>query len=676
MGKLRPAGHIRPARLLNPARRAPRVAEMAHSKHIDRVVMWCLRCTLLFLRVDGPDQPVVEVSLYFTFHLSPSEKMSGPKKRKVDSECRVFNEEWTTKYFFTEVRSMAVCLICQESIAVFKEYNISRHFSTKHAKYASKQSTQERAVTAQRLAADLLSRQSVFHRKTAIQESSTKASYLLAFKLAKASKPFSEGEFLKECMVETAGLLCPESKAKFEKISLARRTVTRRVELIDADIFSKLNKIAESFKLYSLALDESNDIKDTAQLLIFIRGINDSFEITEELLSMESLKGKTRGEDLYQQASAVIERMNLPWSKLANVTTDGSPNLTGRNVGLLKRIHDKVKEENPDQDVIFLHCIIHQESLCKSVLQLNYVVDPVVKLVNFIRARGLNHRQFITFLEETNADHQDLLYHSRVRWLSLGKVLQRVWELKEEIRSFLLVMGKSGEFPELSDTNWLCDFAFAVDIFSHLNVLNVKLQGKDLLVHDMYTNVRAFKSKLGLFSRQMSNKLFAHFPTLAVQKGAARNAKKYCKSLDDLKGEFCRRFCDFEKIDKSLQLVSCPLSQEPESAPPELQLELIDLQSDSVSKEKFKSLKLNDFYASLNETAFPNLRRTAQKMLVLFGSTYVCEQTFSVMKINKANHRSKLTDQHLGSVLRIATTKLTPDIDALAKKGDQQHCSH
>ena len=45
-----------------------------------------------------------------------------------------------------------------------------------------------------------------------------------------------------------------------------------------------------------------------------------------------------------------------------------------------KRIQDKVKEENPDQDVIVLHCIIHKESLCKSVLQLNHVVNPVVKL--------------------------------------------------------------------------------------------------------------------------------------------------------------------------------------------------------------------------------------------------------------------------------------------------------
>ncbi|XP_014670819.1 PREDICTED: general transcription factor II-I repeat domain-containing protein 2-like [Priapulus caudatus] len=241
-----------------------------------------------------------------------------------------------------------------------------------------------------------------------------------------------------------------------------------------------------------------------------------------------------------------------------------------------------------------------------------------VKLVNFIRARGLQHRQFIAFLEETDADHQDLLYHSRVRWLSLGKVLQRVWELKDDIIAFLELMGKSDEFPELSDKNWLSDFAFAVDILSHMNELNVKLQGKDLFVHDMYTHVKAFISKLTLFSRQIANKSFAHFPTLAMQEEAPRNAKKYSKSLEDLHGEFCRRFSDFEKIEQSLQLVSCPLSQDPETAPEELQLELIDLQSDSVLKEKFNSVKLNDFYASLNRATFPNLRRTAQKMLTLF----------------------------------------------------------
>ena len=207
-----------------------------------------------------------------------------------------------------------------------------------------------------------------------------------------------------------------------------------------------------------------------------------------------------------------------------------------------------MKEESPDQDVIFLHCIIHQESLCKSVLKLNHVSNTVVKVVNFIRARGLQHRQFISFLEETNADHQDLLYHSRVRWLSLGKVFQRVWELKGEINTFLELVGKSDEFPELSDKNWLFDFAFAVDIFSHMNELSVKLQGKEQFVHGMYTNVTAFKSKLTLFIRKISNKSFDHFPTLATQVEATQNTKKYSKSLEDLHGEFCRWFSDLKQL--------------------------------------------------------------------------------------------------------------------------------
>ncbi|XP_067940461.1 general transcription factor II-I repeat domain-containing protein 2A-like [Watersipora subatra] len=306
-------------------------------------------------------------------------------------------------------------------------------------------------------------------------------------------------------------------------------------------------------------------------------------------------------------------------SKPNNVTTDGSPNLTGKNVGLLRIIQNRVKDENPDQDVIFLPCIIHQESLCKSVSQLNRVVSHVVKLVNLIRAKQLQHHHFLKFLEETDADHQDLLYHSRVCWLCLGKVFQRVWELKEEIGAFLESQRKADEFLELSNKSWLCDFAFAADVFSHINELNMKLQEKDQFVQDMYTNVKAFKSKL---------------------------------------------------------LVACSLSQDPDTAPKELQLELIDLQSDPVLKEKFNSLKLNDFYASLYEAAFPNLRRTAQKMLALFSLTYLCEQLFSIMNINKASNSSQLTDQHLRSILRIATTKLTPDFDALAKKGDQQHCSH
>lgn len=71
--------------------------------------------------------------------------------------------------------------------------------------------------------------------------------------------------------------------------------------------------------------------------------------------------------------------------------------------------------------------------LCKSLLKINHVIDVVSKIVNFIRSRALNYRQFVALLEEHETEHRDIGYHTAVRWLSLGKVLKRVWDLKAEI---------------------------------------------------------------------------------------------------------------------------------------------------------------------------------------------------------------------------------------------------
>jgi len=47
------------------------------------------------------------------------------------------------------------------------------------------------------------------------------------------------------------------------------------------------------------------------------------------------------------------------------------------------------------------------------------VMDVVVKTVNFIRARGLNHRQFVSFLADLEMEYGELLYHTKVSEISL-----------------------------------------------------------------------------------------------------------------------------------------------------------------------------------------------------------------------------------------------------------------
>ncbi|XP_074501494.1 general transcription factor II-I repeat domain-containing protein 2A-like [Sebastes fasciatus] len=436
----------------------------------------------------------------------------------------------------------------------------------------------------------------------------------------------------------------------------------------------ELKNRAVSFDYFSLALDESCDVRDTAQLLIFIRGISMDFKITEELAAMQSMKGTTTGSDLFTEVNACLDKLELKWDKLAGVTTDGCPNLTGKNVGLLKRMQDKVKEMNPEQKLTFLHCIIYQEVLCKSVLKMNHVVDVVTKTVNFIRARALNHREFVSLLEESETEHCDIGYHTAVRWLSLGKVLKSFWDLRKEIHEFCVKKGK--DIPQLTDADWIADLGFAVDVTALMNELNVKLQCRGLFVHEMYSAVKAFMRKLQLLSSQMKDNILTHLPTLKEATKSADHLDKYSSMLEALHGEFSRRFQDFKTVESEMHMVSSPFTCSVENAPSDVQMELIDLQSDTLLAEHFRSVSLLDFYSSLKEENFPHMRRHAQKILVLFGSTYVCEQTFSVMKFNKSRYRSSITDDHLSAVLRISTSDIQPDFNALVQAQSRLDFSH
>ena len=105
-----------------------------------------------------------------------------------------------------------------------------------------------------------------------------------------------------------------------------------------------MKELLPSFQQFSQALDESADIDDAAQLLIFVRGISENFDVTEELLSVESIKSTTTGEDIFECVENAFRIIELPWQKMVSVTTYGCPSLTGKNVGLLKRLSDRVAE--------------------------------------------------------------------------------------------------------------------------------------------------------------------------------------------------------------------------------------------------------------------------------------------------------------------------------------------
>lgn len=104
-------------------------------------------------------------------------------------------------------------------------------------------------------------------------------------------------------------------------------------------------------------------------------------------------------------------------------------------------------------------------------------------------------------------------------------------------------------------------------------------------------------------------------------------------------------------------------------------MEIIEMQANDYLKDKFKE-GLIEFYNFLPKTDFPKIKDFACRYISLFGTTYLCEQTFSRMKYVKNSLRSNMTDKHMESILLIGTSNLKPELTAITGSRKQFHRSH
>ena len=116
----------------------------------------------------------------------------------------------------------------------------------------------------------------------------------------------------------------------------------------------------------------------------------------------------------------------------------------------------------------------------------------MVKVVNSILPRSLNHLQFQAMVDEVDVQYGDLLYFCEVRRMSRGAMLSRVCDLQKEISTFLRQRNLSYA-DQFSDPRRLARLALQTDITTHMNAINVKLQG--VLVTDMHAHITAFEVK-------------------------------------------------------------------------------------------------------------------------------------------------------------------------------------
>lgn len=304
---------------------------------------------------------------------------------------------------------------------------------------------------------------------------------------------------------------------------------------------------------------------------------------------------------------------------------------------------------------------------------------PSCKIINCIRGSALIHRQFIDFLIEVQADFHEILYFCNVRWLSRGKMLNRFVLLFTEIQNFLLEKDMYDVFPEIWEEEWTLDLYFLSDISNHLNELNLSIQGKDKLISELSKSVKEFQLKLELFIEQLENYDFNHFPNLSVLATISEiNCAVYIEWLQHLLNQLKLRFADFDRWTTVFHFMEDPynfpienvylLSAKLRTSRRNIELDLIKIKSSAANKRHENERTVDMWRRIFIINQLEIINKDILHMFSMFGSTWICESTFSVMKNIKTDLRSRIADDNLEAEIRCKVSAFEPNVRKLVKE--------
>ena len=201
--------------------------------------------------------------------------------------------------------------------------------------------------------------------------------------------------------------------------------------------------------------------------------------------------------------------------------------------------------------------------------------------------------------------------------MSQGKVLSRVYELRNEIHIFLTEK-KSHLATIFEDDIWVMKLAYLTDIFGILNELSLKLQGKNNDVFQQMEQIQGFRKTLLLWqvrlksnhpSYYMFPRFLQHIEENVINENILEEIKlEILLHLTSLSQTFDHFFPEekFETLRQNCWVKDPFAFQNRESIieldlVPEEENELLQLSSSFTMKNDYEALSLSAFWIKIKE---------------------------------------------------------------------------
>ncbi|CAI6344434.1 unnamed protein product [Macrosiphum euphorbiae] len=552
------------------------------------------------------------------------------------SKRRKYDENYISFGFIHE-NSYPQCVVCSKVFpnSSMVPAKLRRHLETNHTNVKDKP-----VDYFIRLRDQLLKNKNFIAEVTKTEnEKATEASYMVSYRIAQAGKAHTIAEnLIKPCVNDIVSCMLDEKAVKkINTIPLSNDTVRRRINDISTHIKSELISRLKCNN-FALQMDESTDVSGLAVLLVFVR-YKYQTSLEEDLLLCQPLSTYTTGYEIFNMLNNFFEIEGLTWDNCIDICTDGAKAMVGKTAGVVSRIKEVTNNCSNS------HCIFHRQALAikKMPIPLKNVLDEAVKIINFVKSRPLSTRLFTILCEDMGSMHKSLLYHTEIRWLSRGKTLVRLLELRNELYVFFTDHPFNLQL-RLSDKIWLFRLSYLADIFTKLNEVNLSIQ------ESIDGNIEDFDEIYGEIEQHLNEIL--------------SSLEKYFPESKDI--EFIQRY----------NWVKNPflINDKPEDLSITEYEEFIEMTTDSSLKTLFDKISLTDFWCSSSITnEYQSLAKKAILALLPFATTYLCETGFSSYASMKTKYRNKLDAE---ADMRIQLSPIKPNIKILVNKKSQHHGSH